>query len=56
LGLWLIRRVRSSQQKLHRRKRRKHLHQWYPDNSWSSENGLQVNAFFESQEFKTPQV
>jgi hypothetical protein len=27
LGLWLIRRVRSSQQKLHRRKRRKHLHQ-----------------------------
>lgn len=31
LGLWLIHRVRTSQQKRHQRQRRKHLHQRYPD-------------------------
>ncbi len=31
LGLWLIRRVRASQQSRHRRKRMEHLHQRFPD-------------------------
>jgi uncharacterized protein (DUF2062 family) len=31
LGLWLIHRVRATNQKRHRRKRMKHLHQRYPD-------------------------
>lgn len=30
-GLWLIRRVRTSNQQRHRRKRLKHLHQRYPE-------------------------
>jgi uncharacterized protein (DUF2062 family) len=31
LGLWLIQRVRASNQQRHRRKRLKHLHQRYPE-------------------------
>lgn len=31
LGLWAIRRVRASNQRRHRHKRMKHLHQRYPD-------------------------
>jgi hypothetical protein len=31
VGLWLIHRLRASQQSRHRRKRMQHLHQRYPD-------------------------